>query len=170
MTGTIGRARIAAPVAIAAETPQIEIPEASGAAHSRLKRKNLRDQIDQRPVDQVRFDDGCQSAEHYRPRQAGLLCCLDAEGGPQDDDGCLDIPLGPRRLSQPTRRSRKYIAEEQPGKQRDDETGFPRQSQRPRDPKLSQGVRGGGDIRHMAHEPAEETDPKDHAETDRKLA
>src|SRR5882672_7831894 len=39
MTGTIGRARIAPPVAIAAETPQIEMPEASGAAHSRLNLK-----------------------------------------------------------------------------------------------------------------------------------
>ena len=35
--GTMGRARIAAPVAIAADTPQMEIPEASGAAHSRVK-------------------------------------------------------------------------------------------------------------------------------------
>src|SRR5271166_5017137 len=32
-----GRARIAPPVAIAAATPQIDIPEASGADHSRLK-------------------------------------------------------------------------------------------------------------------------------------
>ena len=31
------RARIAAPVAIAADTPQIEMPDASGADHSRLK-------------------------------------------------------------------------------------------------------------------------------------
>jgi len=37
-----GRARIAPPVAIAAETPQIDTPEASGAAHSRLKPKPLR--------------------------------------------------------------------------------------------------------------------------------
>ena len=37
-----GRARTAAPVAIAAETPQIEIPEASGAAHSRLKPNTVR--------------------------------------------------------------------------------------------------------------------------------
>jgi hypothetical protein len=29
-------------VAIAAETPQIEMPEASGAAHSRLKPNHLR--------------------------------------------------------------------------------------------------------------------------------
>ena len=36
-TGTMGRARIAPPVAIAAETPQIEMPEANGAAHSREK-------------------------------------------------------------------------------------------------------------------------------------
>src|ERR1700722_10255870 len=42
MIGTTGRARIAAPVVMAAETPQIEIPEASGAAHSRLNRKNFR--------------------------------------------------------------------------------------------------------------------------------
>ena len=42
MIGTTGRARIAAPVVMAAETPQIEMPEASGAAHSRLKRKNFR--------------------------------------------------------------------------------------------------------------------------------
>ncbi len=39
MTGTTGRARMAEPVAMAAETPQIEIPEASGAAHSRLNLK-----------------------------------------------------------------------------------------------------------------------------------
>ena len=42
MIGTTGRARIAAPVVMAAETPQIEIPEASGAAHSRLNRKTVR--------------------------------------------------------------------------------------------------------------------------------
>ena len=42
MIGTIGRARMAAPVAMAAETPQIEIPEASGAAHSRLKPNTVR--------------------------------------------------------------------------------------------------------------------------------
>src|ERR1039457_6824775 len=36
MIATIGRARIAAPVAMAADTPQIEIPDASGAAHSGL--------------------------------------------------------------------------------------------------------------------------------------
>ena len=41
-TGTIGRARMAPPVAIAAETPQIEMPEASGAAHSRLKPNQVR--------------------------------------------------------------------------------------------------------------------------------
>ena len=42
MIGTIGRARMAAPVAMAAETPQIETPEASGAAHSRVKLKYRR--------------------------------------------------------------------------------------------------------------------------------
>ena len=41
-TGTCGRARIAPPVAIAAATPQIEMPDASGADHSRLKPKPLR--------------------------------------------------------------------------------------------------------------------------------
>ena len=41
-TGTTGRARMAPPTAIAAETPQIEMPEASGAAHSRLKPNHLR--------------------------------------------------------------------------------------------------------------------------------
>ena len=42
MIGTTGRARIAAPVVMAAETPQMEIPEARGAAHSRLNRKTVR--------------------------------------------------------------------------------------------------------------------------------
>src|ERR1700678_2025844 len=42
MIGTMGRARMAAPVVIAADTPQIEIPEASGAAHSRLNLKYFR--------------------------------------------------------------------------------------------------------------------------------
>jgi hypothetical protein len=41
-TGTSGRARMAPPVAIAADTPQIEMPEASGAAHSREKPNHLR--------------------------------------------------------------------------------------------------------------------------------
>ncbi len=42
MIGTIGRARMAPPVAIEAETPQMEMPEASGADHSRLNLKNFR--------------------------------------------------------------------------------------------------------------------------------
>ena len=37
--GTTGRALMALPVAMAADTPQIEMPEARGAAHSRLKLK-----------------------------------------------------------------------------------------------------------------------------------
>src|ERR1051325_3259758 len=41
-TATLGRARMAAPVAIAADTPQIEMPEASGAAHSRLNPNQVR--------------------------------------------------------------------------------------------------------------------------------
>src|SRR5512143_4165496 len=42
MIGTTGRALIAPPVAIAADTPQIEMPEAKGAAHSLLNLKYLR--------------------------------------------------------------------------------------------------------------------------------
>src|SRR5689334_24745054 len=42
MIATTGRARIAAPVAIAADTPHTEMPEASGAAHSRLKPNQTR--------------------------------------------------------------------------------------------------------------------------------
>lgn len=42
MTGTTGRARMAAPVGMAADTPQMEMPEAKGAAHSRLKPKRRR--------------------------------------------------------------------------------------------------------------------------------
>ena len=42
MIGTTGRARMALPVAMAAETPQMEMPEASGTAHSRLNLKYLR--------------------------------------------------------------------------------------------------------------------------------
>src|SRR5574337_1615559 len=40
--GTTGRARMAPPVAMAADTPQIEMPDASGAAHSLLNLKYLR--------------------------------------------------------------------------------------------------------------------------------
>ena len=42
MIGTTGRAGWPRPVVMAADTPQIEIPEASGAAHSRLNLKYLR--------------------------------------------------------------------------------------------------------------------------------
>src|ERR1700743_2603705 len=41
-TGTAGGGRIAPPVAIDAATPQIEMPEASGTDHSRLKPNHLR--------------------------------------------------------------------------------------------------------------------------------
>ncbi len=41
-TGTTGRARIAPPVAMAAATPQIEMPDAKGTDHSREKPKYLR--------------------------------------------------------------------------------------------------------------------------------
>jgi hypothetical protein len=40
--GTTGRALMAEPVAMAAETPQIEIPEASGTDHSWLNLKYMR--------------------------------------------------------------------------------------------------------------------------------
>ena len=66
-TGTTGRARMAPPVAIAAETPQIEMPEASGAAHSRLKPNHLAgDEIDHRPIDQIGLDDGGDAAQQQR--------------------------------------------------------------------------------------------------------
>jgi hypothetical protein len=42
MMGTTGRARIALAVAMAADTPQMEMPDASGAAHSRLNLNHLR--------------------------------------------------------------------------------------------------------------------------------
>src|SRR5665647_2974639 len=42
MIGTMGRALMAPPVAMAAETPQMEMPEARGADHSRLNLKYLR--------------------------------------------------------------------------------------------------------------------------------
>ena len=59
MIGTTGRALIAAPGGDGRRTPQIEMPEASGAAHSRLNLKNFRAiEVDQRPVDQVGLDDG----------------------------------------------------------------------------------------------------------------
>jgi len=42
MMATTGRARMAPPVAMAADTPQMEMPEARGAAHSRLNLKYFR--------------------------------------------------------------------------------------------------------------------------------
>src|SRR5438093_150329 len=43
MMGTMGRALMAPAVAMAADTPQMEMPEASGAAHSRESPKYRRD-------------------------------------------------------------------------------------------------------------------------------
>jgi len=43
MIGTIGRARRAPPVAIEADTPQMEMPEARGADHARLNLKYFRE-------------------------------------------------------------------------------------------------------------------------------
>ena len=42
ITGTPGRDRMADPVAMAADTPQMLIPEAKGAAHSRGNLKRVR--------------------------------------------------------------------------------------------------------------------------------
>ena len=42
MIATTGRARMAPPVAIAADTPQTAMPDANGAAHSRLNLNQTR--------------------------------------------------------------------------------------------------------------------------------
>ena len=45
IVGTIALARIALPVAMAAATPQMEMPEAIGAAHSGVNLNTLRDRM-----------------------------------------------------------------------------------------------------------------------------
>ena len=42
MIATTGRARMALPVAMAADTPQTEMPDANGADHSRLNLNQTR--------------------------------------------------------------------------------------------------------------------------------
>lgn len=63
---------MAAPVAMAAETPQMEMPDASGAAHSRLNLKyRPGDVIDHAPVEEIGFNNGAQSPENDVPGETG---------------------------------------------------------------------------------------------------
>ena len=101
MMGTTGRARIAPPVAIAAETPQMDMPDASGAAHSLLNLKYLRAMIvDDRPVDEIGLDNGAEAPEHDVGRKAERLRGLEAQARAHDNDGGLDVQFGPGGLFQ----------------------------------------------------------------------
>ena len=72
-TGTTGRARIAPPIAIAAETPQIEMPDGERRRPFAIKAEPFaRDVINHRPVDQISLDDGGDAAQHQRTGEAEL--------------------------------------------------------------------------------------------------
>jgi len=93
MMGTIGRALIAEPVAIAAETPQIEIPLASAPTLAAEFEILAGDEIDQRPVDQIRFYNRAQPAEHYRCCQSELFGGGHAEKSAENHDSGFDVQL-----------------------------------------------------------------------------
>ena len=89
--GTTGRARIAPPVAIAAETPQMEMPDARGGGPFPVELEVLSgDEINHRPVNQIGLDDRAKATEQNPPRQARILQRLDADACAHDDDGGFD--------------------------------------------------------------------------------
>src|SRR5215831_8098579 len=105
-TGMIGRARIAAPVAIAADTPQIEMPDAGNAAQQQRARK-------------IEFAGGGHGEEAAK-----------------DHDRDLDVEFRPHRLLDCLGEARKHVGDDQPREQREDEATFIGQTQRPADAEL----------------------------------
>jgi hypothetical protein len=155
---------MAPPVAIAAATPQIEIPEASGeplAGHV----------IDHRPIDQIGLDDRGDAAQQDRGREVEAAGRGDGNGGAEDDDGDLDVEFRADRLLQPFREARKEIRDHQAGQQRDDEAALVGELQRPRDAEfLLLGRRHRREMGVAADDPARIGDGKDHGEGGREFS
>ena len=79
----------------------------------------------------------------------------DREEGAEDDDGDLDVELGPDRLLQPVGEARKEVGDDQAGEQRDDEAALVGQPERPADAELAQiGRRNRGEMGVAAEDPA----------------
>ena len=81
-------------------------------------------EINDRPVNQIRFDDSAHTAQDDRPGQAEGADCLDADIHTQDDDARLDVPFRFRCIREETRHLREEIADHQPGQKGDDKDQF----------------------------------------------
>src|SRR5271166_501768 len=165
-TGTCGRARIAPPVAIAAATPQIEIPEASGRRPFATEAEALtRDEVNDRPVDEVGLDDRRDPAQQEGRSEGELSGRGHGDEGAEDDDGDLDVELGADGAPEPFRERRKKVGDRKAGQERNDEAALAGELQRPRETKLGLlGRSDGGETRPSAEEPARIGDREDGGE------
>src|SRR4029077_233957 len=120
-TGTTGRARIAPPTAMAAETPQIEMPEAERSRPFAIETEPFAsDEIDHCPIDQIGLDDGGDAAQQQRACESELARRRHGEDAAENDDGNLDVELRPHRFLHGLGKAREEIGDDQPGDQRKD--------------------------------------------------
>ena len=80
-----------------------------------------RDDVDDRPVNEIRLDDRAHAAEDNRARESHRADRLDGDGEAEDDDARLDVPLRLCRRREERRRLREEIADDKAEHQRDDE-------------------------------------------------
>ena len=110
------------------------------------------------------------------PRRMSELAKLEFAGrrhgkeAAENDDGDLDIELGPHRLLDAVGKARKEIGDDQAGDQREDVGAFIGQLQRPADAEfLLFGRRHRGEIGVVADDPARIGDPEYRGEGEREL-
>ena len=82
------------------------------------------DDIDDRPVNEVGFDDGAQAADDDRSGQAHGTDGLNADVGTEDDNARLDIPFRSGCYREEAGRRRKEISDDESCHKGKDESQF----------------------------------------------
>jgi len=125
------------------------MPEASGRGPLAAEAEPFaRDVIHDRPVDQVRLDNGGDPAQKERGGQAELLGRGDRDEAAQNDDCDLDVQLGPDRFPAAIRPGwERRFAITSPTSKATDVAALVGEFQRPADPELLQvGRRRNGQV------------------------
>ena len=143
---------MAPPVAIAADTPQIEMPEASAVGPADVRHQAV--EVDDRPEDEISADDGTGALKQHGARQRSLVESRDAQKPAKQHDGRLDIQLGTDRFLHHRRNSWHEVADHQSGEQGNDKTRLVGQVQGPANLEGRPAIGCGGNVSPTARKPA----------------
>src|SRR5262249_31505547 len=113
-----------------------------------------RDEIHDRPIDEIGLDDRGDAAQQQRGREVELAGSGDGEEAAKDHNRDLDVELRPDRFFDRLGEAGKDVGDDQSREQRKDKAAFIGQTQRPADAELLQfGRRDRGEIGVAADHP-----------------